>query len=125
MREDVAMQESCDEKIRIVSKQAAEWFIRLKDKQMGRLDQQLYVAWLKRSPENVSEQLRMLTLYRLLRQTRVRNTWSASRKHTNVVELKHRPSEDIPENVQAADNKSSRRRVAGTVFLMAFFRRRR
>jgi transmembrane sensor len=96
------MQDRRDESVRIASEQAAEWFIRLKDKQVSRQDQRAYTAWLKRSPQNVAEQLRMLALYRLLSRARVRNSWSASAWQSNVVELQGR-RECIPENIRKPD----------------------
>ncbi|HEX7113523.1 MAG TPA: FecR domain-containing protein [Steroidobacter sp.] len=93
------MQDRREESVRIASEQAAEWFIRLKDKQMSRQDQRAYMAWLKRSPQNIAEQLRMLALYRLLRRVGIRDTRPASEAQSNVVDLGD-GLESIPEYIR-------------------------
>lgn len=48
------------DRTRIVSQEAAYWYVRCVDERaMRRSDRQLFVAWLKRSPENVAEILRI------------------------------------------------------------------
>ncbi|MBL8271817.1 FecR family protein [Steroidobacter sp.] len=48
------------ERTRIVSQEAAYWYIRGSDERgMSRADRQLFVQWLKRSPENIAELLRV------------------------------------------------------------------
>jgi ferric-dicitrate binding protein FerR (iron transport regulator) len=48
------------ERVRIVSEEAAEWFIRCCDERMMQLaDRREFLAWLRRSPENIAEIFRI------------------------------------------------------------------
>jgi transmembrane sensor len=48
------------DRTRIVSEEAAYWYIRcIDERRMSRADRRLFLAWLKRSPENIAEILRI------------------------------------------------------------------
>lgn len=48
---------------RSVSDQAAEWFVRLRDRDLSAADRRKYVRWLKYSPSHISEFLRLCQIY--------------------------------------------------------------
>jgi len=51
------------ERMRLVSEEAAEWFIRCSDERnMLLADRREFVAWMRRSPENIAELLRIVKL---------------------------------------------------------------
>jgi transmembrane sensor len=54
------------ERVALVSEEAAEWFLRLKDGGASASDHREYLEWLKASPEHIAEALRMGQLYMLL-----------------------------------------------------------
>jgi transmembrane sensor len=46
-----------------VSDQAAEWFIRLRDRDLGAAERRRYVRWLKQSPDHIAEFMRTCRMY--------------------------------------------------------------
>jgi transmembrane sensor len=46
-----------------VSDQAAEWFIRLRDRDLGAAERRRYVRWLKQSPNHIAEFMRTCRMY--------------------------------------------------------------
>lgn len=57
--------EEGDEQARI-SERAAEWYIRLRDENLSKIDRQRYLLWLKQSPTHIAEILRMEGLHHSL-----------------------------------------------------------
>ena len=57
------MTERDDNTAQSVSDQAAEWFIRLKDRDLSVADRRQYVRWLKQSPNHIAEFVRLCRLY--------------------------------------------------------------
>lgn len=49
-----------------ISECAADWYVRLRDNDLNRVDQQRYMQWLKQSPSHVAEMLRMKRLHGVL-----------------------------------------------------------
>ncbi|AMN46286.1 hypothetical protein ACG33_04020 [Steroidobacter denitrificans] len=54
-------------RISLTSREAAEWFIRLKDTAPSRADHREYLHWLKASPSHMAEALHIGRMYGLLR----------------------------------------------------------
>jgi transmembrane sensor len=74
------------------SSEAAEWFIRLRDENLPARHRARNVRWLKESPENIAELLRIQQVYALLRECKVQNRTppaaeSPSDDASNVIEL--------------------------------------
>ncbi|HEY7642158.1 MAG TPA: FecR domain-containing protein [Steroidobacteraceae bacterium] len=57
------MTEHEDNAMQAVSDQAAEWFIRLRDRDLGPAERRKYVRWLKQSPNHIAEFMRLARLY--------------------------------------------------------------
>jgi transmembrane sensor len=57
------MREHEDRAAQAVADQAAEWFIRLKDRDLSIADRRRFVRWLKQSPGNIAEFMRLAQLY--------------------------------------------------------------
>lgn len=56
-----------DPKSALISEEAAEWFVRVKDDHLGAEERRQYVRWLKQSSTHAAEMLRMHQLARWLR----------------------------------------------------------
>jgi transmembrane sensor len=54
-----------------VSDQAAEWFIRLRDRDLTRSDRRRFVRWLKQSPCHIAEFMRLCNLYGRVKRAKV------------------------------------------------------
>jgi transmembrane sensor len=54
-----------------VSDHAAEWFIRLRDRDLTRSDRRKFVRWLKLSPSHISEFMRLCQLYGRVKRAKV------------------------------------------------------
>lgn len=76
-----------------VSDQAAEWFVRLRDRDLSAADRRKYVRWLKHSPSHISEFLRLCQIYGRVKRANlpVRLPEGLS----NVIELLPRESADV------------------------------
>ena len=57
------MREHDDNAMQPVSDQAAEWFIRLRDRDLTVAERRRYVRWLKQSPNHIAEFMRLCRLY--------------------------------------------------------------
>ena len=57
------MKEHEDRAAQAVADQAAEWFIRLKDRDLSMSERRKFVRWLKQSPGNIAEFMRLAQLY--------------------------------------------------------------
>src|SRR5690349_10689541 len=65
--EDAAMKgHHNDRATAALSDEAAEWFIRLRDDNLGIRQREQNVRWLKRSPAHIAELLRMQQVYKAL-----------------------------------------------------------
>jgi transmembrane sensor len=62
------MTSDCNERERPVSEVAAEWFVRLKDGDLTPPERREYLQWLKRSPEHISEMLRVNRTHNAVRE---------------------------------------------------------
>jgi len=75
------------ERIRVISEEAAEWFIRCCDEPMMMLaDRRELVAWMRRSPENIAELLRIARLDGKIGQQKL-ILRAAGLDESNVIEL--------------------------------------
>jgi transmembrane sensor len=76
-----------------VSEQAAEWFVRLRDRDLSAADRRKYVRWLKHSPSHISEFLRLCQLYGRIKRAKL--PVRLPEELSNVVELLPRQREDV------------------------------
>jgi transmembrane sensor len=65
------MKEHDDRITEAVSNQAAEWFIRLRDRDLTAADRRRYVRWLKHSPSHIAEFMRLCQLYGRVKRAKV------------------------------------------------------
>ena len=82
-----------------VSDQAAEWFIRLRDRDLTRSDRRKFVRWLKQSPSHIAEFMRLCNLYGRVKRAKV-PTLLPEEEASNVIALVQRepaPLEPQPE----------------------------
>lgn len=76
-----------------LSDEAAEWFIRLRDDRLTARHRERNVRWLKESPTNIAELLRVQQVHALLRECKVQNRTPptagelAPDEPSNVIEL--------------------------------------
>jgi transmembrane sensor len=79
------------EKLALVSEEAGEWFIRLKDDGLAAAEQEEYLQWLKASPEHIAEALRIGHLFAGLRRVGIEGVPAdenvSGEDLSNVVEL--------------------------------------
>jgi ferric-dicitrate binding protein FerR (iron transport regulator) len=80
-----------------LSDEAAEWFIRLRDDRLTTRHRERNVRWMKESPANIAELLRVQQVHALLRECKVQNRTppaageAVSDEPSNVIELTPRP----------------------------------
>lgn len=101
-----------------LSDEAAEWFIRLRDDRLAARQRARNVRWLKESPANISELLRIQQVHALLRECQVQNRTppageSEPGEPSNVIELKPRPQR-TPERLESPRG-SVPRKIAAAV----------
>lgn len=65
------MKEHADRAAQAVADQAAEWFIRLKDRDLTMIERRNFVRWLKQSPGNIAEFMRLCQLYGRVKRAKV------------------------------------------------------
>lgn len=65
------MKEHDDRVTQAVSDQAAEWFIRLRDRDLTAADRRKYMRWLKYSPSHIAEFMRLCQLYGRVKRAKV------------------------------------------------------
>lgn len=79
------------QRIASISAEAAEWFVRLKDKDLSAAERQRYLQWLRLSPAHIAEMLRISRLYGALRSVGVVETTASDPSDpaadSNVVSL--------------------------------------
>lgn len=71
----------------LVSDEAAEWLVCLRDGDLNIGARRRYVRWLKYSPSHISEFLRVARLYRGLRSAKLPMSAAAPSEPSNVIEL--------------------------------------
>ena len=67
----MAMKEQHESLEQTVSDQAAEWFIRLRDRDLTWSDRRKFVRWLKQSPSHIAEFMRLCSLYGRVKRAKV------------------------------------------------------
>jgi transmembrane sensor len=78
-----------DNAMQPVSDQAAEWFIRLKDRDLTATERRKYVRWLKQSPNHIAEFMRLCRLYGRVKRAKL-PTLLPEEDESNVVALLQR-----------------------------------
>src|SRR4026207_1125470 len=68
---DMAMKEHDEGLAQSVSDQAAEWFIRLRDRDLTMADRRKFVRWLKEAPSHIAEFMRLCQLYGRVKRAKV------------------------------------------------------
>lgn len=76
-----------EEKRALISEEAAEWLVRLRDEKLGSADRRRYVVWLKQSPSHIAEMLRVAGLHESLHTTKLRGSTTGSDFVSNIVQL--------------------------------------
>lgn len=76
------------DRLTLASEEAAEWFLRLKDDGLALKEQREYLKWLKSSPDNIGEALRVGQVYSLL--SKMKLSPIADAPVSNIVELEPR-----------------------------------
>jgi transmembrane sensor len=69
-----------------VSDQAAEWFIRLRDRDLTMIERRRYVRWLKQSPNHIAEFMRLCRLYGRVKRAKL-PTLPPELEESNVIAL--------------------------------------
>lgn len=91
----------------MVSQEAAYWFIRYSDEVMQPDDEKLLLTWLKRSPENIAEMLRMADVHgccahqvlKVVKEAEQSNVYElSSRGHASQYD--YNPSESVPDSTK-------------------------
>jgi transmembrane sensor len=85
------MREHDDNATQSVSDQAAEWFIRLKDRDLSAAERRRYVRWLKQSPNHIAEFMRTCRMYGRVKRAKV-PTLLPEEDASNVIPLIQRES---------------------------------
>ena len=65
------MKEQDERRVPSVNDQAAEWFIRLRDRDLTMADRRKFVRWLKQSPGHIAEFMRLCQLYGRVKRAKV------------------------------------------------------
>jgi ferric-dicitrate binding protein FerR (iron transport regulator) len=80
-----------DRKSALISEEAAEWFVRLRDDNLGPDERRRYVRWLKQSSTHTAEMLRVRQLAHWLREAKLERLLSHQGSKSNVIEFSARP----------------------------------
>jgi transmembrane sensor len=105
----MAMKEHEDSMVQAVSDQAAEWFIRLKDRDLNPAERRKFVRWLKYSPGHIAEFMRLCQLYGRVKRAKV-PALLPQELETNVVPVAFRdPGHTRPSAQPTMDLFDSRR----------------
>jgi transmembrane sensor len=89
----MAMKEQDEGLAQSVSDQAAEWFIRLRDRDLTAADRRKFVRWLKQAPSHIAEFMRLCQLYGRVKRAKV-PTLPPEEVESNVIALMQR--ETVP-----------------------------
>lgn len=114
--EDAVMKGTLHESVeRALSNEAAEWFIRLRDDDLGARHRERNVRWLKQSPTHIAELLRVQQVYQVLRAAKLQDRPPAppGEPQSNVVELL--PSQSPPTRPLQARVRFQTWKVAATL----------
>jgi transmembrane sensor len=85
------MTDQDDQGMQSVSDQAAEWFIRLRDRDLTVIERRKYVRWLKQSPNHIAEFMRLCRLYGRVKRAKL-PTLPPEVEESNVIALmQHEP----------------------------------
>jgi transmembrane sensor len=98
----MAMKEHDEGLQQSVSDQAAEWFIRLRDRDLTMADRRKFVRWLKQAPSHIAEFMRLCQLYGRVKRAKV-PTLLPDDVASNVIPLMQRglaPSEEAAERLR-------------------------
>ncbi|MDY6944900.1 MAG: FecR domain-containing protein [Pseudomonadota bacterium] len=116
------------DRTRIVSQEAAYWYIRSFDERaMPRADRELFVAWLKRSPENIAEFLRVIEMDGGLAGRRL-NDCAADLKASNIIDGPfgssaaqddYQPSDTVSDQIVRKETAASAWRMAAALAAFA------
>lgn len=87
------MKEHEDNTTQSVSDQAAEWFIRVKDRDLSAAERRRYVRWLKQSPSHIAEFMRTCRMYGRVKRAKL-PTLLPEENAANVIPLM--PREPVP-----------------------------
>lgn len=79
-----------DRKSALISEEAAEWFVRLRDDHLGADERRRYVRWLKQSSTHTAEMLRVRQLAHWLHDAKLEGLLSHRGPESNVIELTSR-----------------------------------
>ena len=82
----MAMKEHDEGLAQSVSDQAAEWFIRLRDRDLTTADRRKFVRWLKQAPSHIAEFMRLCQLYGRVKRAKV-PTLPPEELESNVISL--------------------------------------
>ncbi len=80
------MKEQDEGRVPSVNDQAAEWFIRLRDRDLTMADRRKFVRWLKQSPGHIAEFMRLCQLYGRVKRAKV-PTLTPEEVESNVIPL--------------------------------------
>lgn len=92
----MAMKEHDEGLAQSVSDQAAEWFIRLRDRDLTMADRRKFVRWLKQAPSHIAEFMRLCQLYGRVKRAKV-PTLPPEELGSNVIALMQRESVRVEE----------------------------
>jgi len=92
----MAMKEHDEGLAQSVSDQAAEWFIRLRDRDLTIADRRKFVRWLKQAPSHIAEFMRLCQLYGRVKRAKV-PTILPEEVGSNVIPLMLREMDPVPE----------------------------
>jgi ferric-dicitrate binding protein FerR (iron transport regulator) len=81
------MERSEGQRVVPAAETAAEWFVRIKDEQLSEAARREYAGWLRQSPKNIAETLRVCRLYGLLRASKLRAELTREDILSSIVDL--------------------------------------
>jgi transmembrane sensor len=93
------MKEQDEGRVPSVNDQAAEWFIRLRDRDLTTSDRRKFVRWLKQSPGHIAEFMRLCQLYGRVKRAKV-PTLMPEEVASNVIPLAQREPVPLAERPQ-------------------------
>lgn len=107
-------------KLELISQEAAEWFLRLKDPRASRQDQREFFEWLSESRRHVGEYLRIVLMHGWLRRLKL-DARLALPGESNVVNLNLRSRVEAGEVVRPVLRGRHRRMAATAAALVLMF----
>ncbi|MGH8187808.1 MAG: FecR family protein, partial [Steroidobacteraceae bacterium] len=107
-------------KLELISQEAAEWFLRLKDPRPSRQDRREFFEWLIESRRHVAEYLRIVLMHGRLRRLKL-DACTAFPGQSNVVNLNLRSQVEAGEVVRPVLRRWQRRMAAAAAGLVLMF----